>query len=197
MIAALKKSQGKVCFACVIQTSHPCILGSASSSKVGMLPQECNKTGNGDYGPRAERLWLCWSDGVGSLSSWVEVSCQSPDRARVPAQPQHTARLGEVNWEGLGRSKCRMEPVLHLCVQMLPLQLIHWVPECLCGVCSSHSITLDSCISQFLPPAPARTATISKISHLSTVSQKSLEEVRERWADITHYFTVSSASLFS
>lgn len=37
----------------------------------------------------------------------------------------------------------------YLCLQMLPLQLFHWVPEHLSGVCSSHSITRDNGISQF------------------------------------------------
>lgn len=47
------------------------------------------------------------------------------------------------------------------------------------------------------PPAPARTAKISKMSHLPTVSQISpLEEVTGPWAGITHYFIDSSASLF-
>lgn len=90
-----------------------------------------------------------------------------------------------------------MEPVLHFCSQMLPLQLIHCVPEHLSGVCSSHSITMDKCISQFFPPAPARTAKISKMLHLSTVCQISpLEEETGPWASITRCFIDSSASLF-
>lgn len=90
-----------------------------------------------------------------------------------------------------------MEPVLHLYLQMLPLWLIYRVPKYLSGVRSSHSITLDNCISQFFPPAPARTAKVSKMSHLSTGSQISpLEEVTGPWAHITHHFIDSSASLF-
>lgn len=122
-----------------------------------------------------------WAGQMGQVCSGLglkfcsrEQQSLSPGRAQVPTRSQHMAKLGEVNQEGksLERSKWRLEPALHLCLQMLPLRLIHLVPKHLSSVCSSHSITLHPSLkiasANFVLPAPAGTSNVSKMSRLST-----------------------------
>lgn len=104
----------------------------------------------------------------------VEQLSLSPGIAQVPTRSQCSAKLGEVNQEGKGleRSKWRLEPALHLCLQTLPLPSIYTVPEYISSVCSSHSITLGTSLKlasvSFALPAPAGTANVSKMSCLPT-----------------------------